>query len=136
MSSDAELVKLIYERFNARDMQEVLATMSGDVMWANGMDGGYVHGHEGVRGYWTRQWAIIDPHVEPLGFETGPDGEILVLQGNLLSDKVVGHIFRIEDGLIRRFDIRSPESDRDGSSFEAPAKAKTPGGNGHRPLAM
>jgi hypothetical protein len=144
MSSDAELVKLVYERFNARDMLGVLATMCGDVTWANGMDGGYVHGHEGVRGYWTRQWAIIDPHVEPLGFETGPDGEILVkvhqtvrdLQGNLLSDKMVGHIFRIEDGLIRRFDIRNPESDRNGSSLEAPARAETPGGNGHRPLAV
>jgi hypothetical protein len=26
--------------------------------------------------------------------------------GSLLSDKVVGHVFQIEDGLIRRFDIR------------------------------
>jgi hypothetical protein len=63
---------------------------------------------------------MIDPHVEPLGFETGPDAEIVVevhqtvrdLQGNLLSDKMVGHIFRIEDGLIRRFDIRNRQSDR------------------------
>jgi hypothetical protein len=28
------------------------------------------------------------------------------LKGSVLSDKMVGHIFRIEDGLIRRFDIR------------------------------
>jgi len=23
-------------------------------MWANGMEGGHVHGHDGVRNYWTR----------------------------------------------------------------------------------
>ena len=28
------------------------------------------------------------------------------LQGKLLVDQMVGHIFRIEGGLVRRFDIR------------------------------
>jgi hypothetical protein len=28
------------------------------------------------------------------------------LNGNLLLDQMVGHIFTIEEGLIRRFDIR------------------------------
>jgi hypothetical protein len=28
------------------------------------------------------------------------------LRGNLLADKMVGHIFRVENGLVRRFDIR------------------------------
>jgi hypothetical protein len=28
------------------------------------------------------------------------------LNGNLLADKVVGHVFRIENRLIKRFDIR------------------------------
>ncbi len=23
-------------------------------------------GHDGVRAYWTRQWGMIDPQVEPL----------------------------------------------------------------------
>jgi hypothetical protein len=79
------------------------------------MEGGHVQGHEGVRGYWTRQWATIDPHVEPTGFTVGPAGEIVVkvhqvvrgLDGRVLADKVVDHIFRIEDGLISRFDIRA-----------------------------
>lgn len=79
------------------------------------MEGGHVNGHDEVRGYWTRQWAVIDPHVEPVGFATGPDGEIIVevhqtvrdLEGRLLSDKTVGHIFSIDGGLIRRFDIRT-----------------------------
>jgi hypothetical protein len=27
-------------------------------------------------------------------------------KGGVMSDKMVGHIFRIEDGLIRRFNLR------------------------------
>ncbi len=74
MPSDTELLEHLYDRFNARDMEAVLATMHLDVMWANGMEGGHVHGHDGVRNYWTRQWAIIDPHVEPANFSAGADG--------------------------------------------------------------
>ena len=56
-----------------------------------------------------------DPYVEPLGFTADAGGATVVdvrqivrdLDGKTLSDKTVGHIFRIERGLIRRFDIRS-----------------------------
>jgi hypothetical protein len=81
---------------------------------ANGLEGGHVYGHDGVRDYWTRQWAMIDSHVKPVGFSIGADGTTDVdvnltardLEGNLLFDKMGVHIFRIEDGLITRFDIR------------------------------
>jgi ketosteroid isomerase-like protein len=114
MPSDTELLEHLYDRFNARDMEAALATMHLNVTWANGMEGGHVHGHDGVRNYWTRQWAIIDPQVEPADFSAGADGATNVevhqtvrdLKGSVMSDKMVGHIFRIEDGLIRRFDIR------------------------------
>ena len=114
MSIDVELLKRVYERFNARDIDAVLAALHADVMWANGWEGGYVHGREGVRNYWTRQWAALDPHVEPTGFSTGQNTEIVVevhqtvrdLQGAVVVDQMVGHVFRIEDGLITRFDIR------------------------------
>jgi hypothetical protein len=114
MPDKIELLKHIYDRFNARDMETVLASMHQDVTWANGMEGGHVHGREGVREYWTHQWSMMNPHVEPVGFSEGPDGEVVVevhqvvrdLSGNVLADRMVGHIFRIESGLIRRFDIR------------------------------
>lgn len=114
MPSDKEILERLYDRFNARDMEAALAAMHRDVVWANGMEGGHVHGHDGVRDYWTRQWATIDSHAEPTGFSTGADGTTVVevhltardLQGNLVFDRMGGHIFRIEDGLIRRFDIR------------------------------
>jgi hypothetical protein len=114
MPGTDEFLTGIYEKFNARDMETVLAAMTEDVVWANGMEGGHVHGRDGVRSYWTRQWAMVDPRVDPVGFSTGPDGEVIVevhqvvhdLEGKLLADLMVGHIFRLEDGRIKRFDIR------------------------------
>ena len=63
----------------------------------------------------TRQWATIDPHVEPFDVSYGSDGDILVevhqvvrdLNGNVLADQRVLHVFRIEGGLVKRFDIGS-----------------------------
>ena len=116
MADEIQFLKHVYDRFNARDMETVLAAMHDDVMWANGMEGGHVQGRDGVRSYWTRQWGMVDPHVEPVAFSRGPEGQVVVevhqvvrdLEGNLLADKTIGHVFRIEDGLIRRFDIRDP----------------------------
>jgi hypothetical protein len=114
MSGEVELLKRIYERFNARDMETLLAAMHEDVTWANGMEGGHVHGRDGVRIYWTRQWIMIDPHVEPVNISIGAEGELVVevhqvvrdLAGNVLVDQMVDHIFRVENGLVKRFDIR------------------------------
>lgn len=114
MSEEITVLKDLYDRFNARDMENLLAAMDPDVVWANGMDGGHVHSRDGVRSYWTRQWATVDPHVEPVGFSEGPDGEVVVevhqvvrdLKGELLFDRTVGHAFQIQNGLVTRFDIR------------------------------
>jgi hypothetical protein len=114
MSANVELLKRVYDQFNAREIEAVLAAMHEDVMWANGMEGGYVHGRDEVRSYWTRQWAMMDPHVEPVQLTDGPEGEVVVevhqvvhdLEGKLLADKTVTHVFRIANGLIKRFDIR------------------------------
>jgi hypothetical protein len=114
MSREVELLKLLYDRFNARDMEAVLAALHENVTWANGMEGGYVHGRDGVRSYWTRQWTMIDPHVDPVSFSAGSDGKVVVevhqivrdLQGKTIVDQMVGHIFQIENGLVKRFDIR------------------------------
>jgi SnoaL-like domain len=114
MSNSRELLERLYNRFNAHDMEAALATMHRDVMWANGLEGGHVHGHDGVRDYWTRQWAMMDSRAQPTGFSCGEDGTAYVevqmtahdLNGNVLFDERAGHLFQIEDGLIKRFDIR------------------------------
>lgn len=121
MNNEIEVLKRIYDRFNARDIDGVLDALADDVAWANGMDGGHVHGREGVREYWTRQWAMVSPHVEPVSFSTAPDGSIVVqvrqsvrdLQGRPLHgqthglrDKTVGHVFHLQEGKVTRFDIQ------------------------------
>jgi hypothetical protein len=114
MSNSRDVVKAAYSYFNARDMESALQTMHEDVDWPNGMEGGRVHGHAGVRDYWTRQWGMIDPHVEPVGFATEEDGRIAVtvhqvvrqLDGTLLVDQLVEHVYRVEDGLILSMEIR------------------------------
>ena len=107
-------MKKAYAAFNARDLDGALATMKPDVVWPNGMEGGVVHGHEGVRAYWTRQWGMIDPHVDPTGFTDESDGRIAVsvhqvirdLSGKLLMDRMVEHVYSLKDGLISSMEIR------------------------------
>jgi hypothetical protein len=111
--SEQELLMQAYRDFNARRMDAVLARMHPAVEWANGMEGGHVHGVDEVRAYWTRQWSMIDPHVEPLRIERDPLGRFIVevhqtvrdLDGNLLLDTVVHHAYCIRDGLIEGMDI-------------------------------
>lgn len=81
---------------------------------ANGLEGGYVHGHEAVRDYWTRQWTLIDPRVEPRRFTTDDAGRIVVdvhqivrdLTVRVMSDQMVQHVYEIKDGLVERMEIR------------------------------
>lgn len=110
----SELLAQAYAAFNARDIDAVLSMMHPAVVWANGMEGGHVHGHEAVRQYWTRQWSLINPHVEPQGFQQDQHGRIVVdvhqvvhdLQGNLVADQMVQHLYTFQDGLIQRMDIQ------------------------------
>jgi ketosteroid isomerase-like protein len=113
-SASIELLKKTYAAFNARDIDTTLATMKPDVIWPNGMEGGTVYGHDGVRAYWTRQWGMFDPHVDPVSFEEDASGRIVVhvhqvvhdISGKLLLDRMVEHVYTLEDGLIRSMDIR------------------------------
>lgn len=114
MPDEVELLRRVYALFNGREIESVLAAMHPDVVWANGMEGGHVHGRDEVRSYWKRQWAIIDPHVEPIDISSNGKGEVIVnvhqvvhdLKGNLLADRRVIHVFQVRNGLIERFDIR------------------------------
>jgi ketosteroid isomerase-like protein len=111
--NDIALLKRTYAAFNARDLEGTLSTMKIDVVWPNGMEGGVVHGHDGVRAYWTRQWGMVDPHVEPKTFELDDSGRVAVgvhqvvhdLAGRLLLDRMVVHAYHIVDGLIQSMDI-------------------------------
>jgi len=114
MTTESELLKEVYRAFNARQIDTVLCRMHPRVDWPNGMEGGRVTGHEGVRAYWLRQWAMIDPRVDPVGFAADTDGRTIVtvhqvirdLHGKVLMDRLVEHIYTIHDGLILSMEIR------------------------------
>lgn len=113
MSDIRQMLNEMYRDFNARRMDQVLARMVPGVEWPNGWEGGYVHGHAGVRDYWTRQWAVLDPKVEPMNIVEDDRGRYVVevhqvvrdREGKLLADQVVHHIYTVRDGLIERMDI-------------------------------
>ncbi|MEP6596224.1 MAG: hypothetical protein ABJA71_09765 [Ginsengibacter sp.] len=104
--------KNIYQNFNDRKIELVIDNMTDDVQWANGMDGGYVYGHDEVRQYWIRQFGLINSNVTPVQIddENGV-AKIKVhqvvhdLKGNLLADEIVTHFFYLRNEKIARFDI-------------------------------
>jgi ketosteroid isomerase-like protein len=110
----AERVRALYRAFDDRDIDRALAGMAPDVTWPNGWEGGHVHGREGVRDYWTRQWAAIDPHVEPVEVVVEPDGRVAVLvdqvvrdlEGTVVAGGRVVHAYRLSDGLVTEMEIR------------------------------
>lgn len=121
MNEDIKTLKRIYDGFNARNIDGVLNDLTDDVVWANGMEGGHVYGHDAIREYWSRQWTMVDSHVEPVGFRLTAAGTVIAevrlsvgdldgkpLQGQShgLMDKTVEHVFRFRDGKVARFDIQ------------------------------
>lgn len=111
--NEREILLRAYADFNARNIEAVISCMAPDVEWANGMEGGHVHGKDAVRAYWKRQFESLNPHVEPVCIEPDQPGNWRVevhqivhdSKGNLLLDTIVYHTYRFRDGLIARMDI-------------------------------
>ena len=113
METSEQTLRRTYRAFNARDIDQVLTVMHPEVDWPNAMEGGHVLGHSGVREYWTRQWKVVSPHVEPIAFSDDAAGRTIVevhqvvcdRDGKLLLDRMVKHCYTMESGLIRRMEI-------------------------------
>ncbi|KQP17017.1 nuclear transport factor 2 family protein [Pseudorhodoferax sp. Leaf267] len=112
-SSDTQLLRAAYAAFNARDIDAALALMTADVTWPRAFKGGFVQGPDAIRAYWTEQWGEVDPHVEPVAFHTQGASQTLVdvhqvvrsLDGAVLADAQVGHLFTVRDGLIQGMEV-------------------------------
>src|SRR5688572_11640372 len=112
MKATEEFFRNIYQKFNDRDIEAVIANMTPDVQWANGMEGGYELGHRGVRDYWTRQFTLVRSHVTPLEIKKVGDAIVIKVRqdvhnlvGIKLSKLTVKHIFHLSHGKIAKFDI-------------------------------
>ena len=121
MTDDITVLRALYARFNARDVDAVLTALTDAVARANAMEGGHVHGHAGVRDCWTRQWALVSPPVEPVSYQEDEAGRFtsrsarpsrtyrgrpLAEQTHGLAHKTVGHVFHKRNGKVRPFDVR------------------------------
>ena len=113
MADTKTLIEQAYSAFNKRDIDGALALMTQDVSWPKASEGGNVVGKEEIRAYWTRQWGEFDPYVEPLAITEDDEGKIRVrvrqlvksLQGDVLSDSEVLHVFTVNSGLIAAMDL-------------------------------
>src|SRR6202012_5825854 len=113
MANVKTIIEQAYSAFNKRDIDGALALMTEDVSWPKASEGGRVVGREEIRAYWTRQWGEFDGHVEPLAITEEDGSRIRVrvrqivksLQGDVLSDSEVLHVFTVNSGLIAAMDL-------------------------------
>jgi hypothetical protein len=114
--SEQQLIYNAYAAFNSRNIDAALRLMHPQVQWPNGWEGGWVHGHDEVRAYWTRQWQVLDPHVTPVAIVERDDGRLEVqvhqvvkdIHGALLMDGPVIHVYTIDKGFIIKMEIEEP----------------------------
>jgi SnoaL-like domain len=107
MGESKEFLQNLYDAFNKREIETIISQMHPEVKWANGVEGGFVYGRDGVREYWTNQFKEIQPELETLKFETDENNRNIVtvhqiikdLQGKVLADVTVHQIFSIENKL-------------------------------------
>jgi hypothetical protein len=113
-SEDERFFGELYRAFNARDIDAAVAAMHPDVDWPNAWEGGRLRGHAAVRDYWERQFAAIDPRVDPEGIETDDAGRVAVRvhqvvrdrgSGEVIAEGRVTHRYTLRDGLVERMDV-------------------------------
>jgi hypothetical protein len=125
------LIEQAYSAFNRRDIDGALALMTQDVSWPRASEGGKVVGKEEIRAYWTRQWGEFDPHVEPRAMTEEDGGKTCVrvhqlvksLQGEVLSDSQVLHVFTVTTGLIAAMDLGDETGSTAGPSAAFPHRS-------------
>ncbi len=112
-SPTEEFFRALYEAFNARDIDKVIASTHPDVNWPNMIEGGREHGHAAVREYWRKQFESTDPRVEPERVTSLGDQILVEVRqvvkdraGTVLSEGKVEHLYVLRDDLIERMDVR------------------------------
>jgi hypothetical protein len=124
MTDTKTLIERAYSAFNKRDIDGALALMTQDVSWPKASEGGKIVGKKEICAYWTRQWGQFNPHVEPLAITEEDGGKVRVrvrqlvksLEGEVLSDSEVLHVFIVNAGLIAAMDLGSEADSTAGPS--------------------
>ena len=141
MEQTRTIIRRAYVAFNKRDIDGALALMADDVTWPKASEGGKVVGKEEIRAYWMRQWSEFDPHVEPLAITNEDADRVLVrvhqvvksLQGEILSDSEVLHVFTINSGLILAMNLGTEGDPIAGASVAFAHRSNRRSNSTHRP---
>ncbi len=113
--SNIETVKKAYQSFNSKNAGAAICLMDENIVWPNTLDGGVVTGKKDLLAYWHRHFNQADYYTEPLCFEYKDDGTIIItvhavvktLDGELLKDQMVYHIYKAANGVIQSMTIEN-----------------------------
>ncbi|QIK65544.1 nuclear transport factor 2 family protein [Nocardioides sp. HDW12B] len=119
-SARADGVRALYQSFNERDLDAVLATMAPDVDWPNGWEGGRLLGRDQVADYWRRQWREIRPTTVVGAIDERADGTVEArvrivvrdLGGTVLARSDVTHVYEFDGPHVRRMTVEEGAAGR------------------------
>ncbi len=107
-----ETLRAGYEAFNRRDVENALRMLDPNVEWPDMLEGRVLRGAQAVREYWTRQFQLIDSHVEPEEFvEQGARVLVVVhqrvrrLSTGTQDDRRVGHLYTFRGTKVVRMQV-------------------------------
>ena len=108
MGDTEALLTRLYEAFNRKDIEAVVAFLHPDVSWPNLFGEGRLQGRDAMRLMWRDQFSAIDPEATPVAFTPLPDGRLKVdiayvvrtMDGKLFTEEMATNTYRFEDGLI------------------------------------
>lgn len=109
--AERDLLLRAFAAYNAQDVEGLLALVSDDVDWPDGLH--RLQGHGALRGYWTAQWLRTRTHDQPLQLSRRADGRVAVrltrvvrsLDGRVLDHGTFDYVFRLDASHIVRLDI-------------------------------
>lgn len=112
MGDHEALLTRLYEAFNRKDIEAVVAYLHPEIDWPNLFGEERLHGRDALRTMWREQFSRINPEATPISFTEQPDGGLKVeiayvvrtLDGKLFTEELATNIYRFRDGLVLSMD--------------------------------
>lgn len=98
----------MYEAFNRKDIDDLMASIHPDVEWPNFIAGGMIRSQQALRAYWADQFAMVDPEASPIEYLPLSNDSVRVkihyvirsASGGIWTDEIRTNTFRFRDGLV------------------------------------